>query len=81
MIEYFTREYIATYPDGPPFDKFTCDFCGRVFIWQSCGAYFGEISFEETIEKNKQEHLKDCPEFFSKLKSGEILETLRFNLG
>lgn len=49
----------STDPKDIPFDEFTCNFCGKKLVLQSCGSYFiGEKSFEEKIAEALLHHLK-----------------------
>jgi hypothetical protein len=84
--DHFTRKSGSTvWPSSDrsesPFDVFTCKHCTALFQWQAYGVHrINGPSFEDDIKANMKQHLKYCPEFYKKLKSGEIQETLDFHL-
>ena len=87
-MEHFIYIQKSTYPDPPhasPFEQFICKYCGESFYWQTCGCFPASNCsidhFRNNIAKKEEIHLRQCPEFFKKLKTGEVEETLQFNLG
>lgn len=61
--------------DSTPFDDFTCKHCGEVISVQTCGAFY----LERIVDCPLHKHLRNCSEFYGKLKAGVISATLEFH--
>ena len=51
-------------PNDSPFDKYTCNYCGKKFSIQMCGSrHIDEPSFRDRAKESLREHLMYCKDF------------------